>query len=179
MYFEQSLIDQTDSHIINRFMITGLLECSINNTEEGARNTLTRWGIAIRARWQEENLTPQHDPNAYAALVAAVETHFKMTDMHQKKTHTLLESVLLSQNKMADEISKLSGLVRNFMRGSPHSASKKTERAVSSMKRSRIAVDFDEGMSEEIDCDGIETMDNHTHQPSIIIPSSGRVLLRT
>ena len=47
MYFELCILDQTHSHIINRHMIAGLLECRIITTEEGAKNTLIRWDNAV------------------------------------------------------------------------------------------------------------------------------------
>ena len=96
-----------------------------------------------------------------------------MTDMHQKKTHVFLESVLLNQNKMAEEISKLSGLVRSCFRGSPYSALKQTDRAESSMKRSPIAVvNFNDDESEGIDYNGIDGMEPHLIQSSLNISSS-------
>ena len=73
---------------------------------------------------------------------------------------------------MAEEISKFSGLVRNCLRGSPHSASKKSNRAISSIKRSRIAVDSNDDVSKDVDCSGFECMDNHSQQSSFDISSS-------
>ena len=153
--------DQTYLHLVIRNMAAGLLECGINTTEDGAKNTLIKWGTAVRARCQDENLTPQHDPNAYAALVVVIDTHFKMTDMHQKKTHTLLESVLTNQNKMSDEVislknevSILAGLIHSLQRDAPQLVSNKPQQIVASIKRSRTAVDFhDDGMNEDINCD--------------------------